>query len=338
MCERIRGDKWLPDLQASRVISPQKNFPNNTRVCALIDEESGRWLEDRVREEFLPHEAEAIISIHLSTTGTEDKLIWSATSNGCYSTKSAYHLLSNEGELSEPGPSNPTAHKQFCRQLWSLNVPNKIRHFLWRASNDSLPTKKNLQKRNIMSESTCERCGDDTEDTIHGIWGCPLDLAPMHEADFHPTHWLSPPLSFYKINYDGVTFQDSALAGLGVVVRYSNGWVIAALSERITLPPTVEVLEALACRKAVSFVIDLDIHDVVFEGDSEVIFKHLSSDQPSMAAFGHIVDDARSLAARLRSFHFSNTKRKGNMVADKLAQLAKVLYEPKIWLEPRGHP
>ena len=127
-----------------------------------------------MREEFLPHEAEAIISIHLSTTGTEDKLIWSATSNGCYSTKSAYHLLSNKGELSEPGPSNPTAHKQFWRQLWSQYVPNKIRHFLWRASNDSLPTKKNLQKRNIMSESTCERYGDDTEDTIHGIWGCPL--------------------------------------------------------------------------------------------------------------------------------------------------------------------
>ena len=34
----IRGDKWLPDLYSSRVVSPQKNFPNNTRVCALIDE------------------------------------------------------------------------------------------------------------------------------------------------------------------------------------------------------------------------------------------------------------------------------------------------------------
>ena len=74
-CVRIRGDKWLPDSQASRVVSPQKNFPNNTKVCALIDEERGRWLEDRVREEFLPHEAEAIISLPLSNLGTEDKLI-----------------------------------------------------------------------------------------------------------------------------------------------------------------------------------------------------------------------------------------------------------------------
>uniref|UniRef100_A0A7N2LLQ2 RNase H type-1 domain-containing protein n=1 Tax=Quercus lobata TaxID=97700 RepID=A0A7N2LLQ2_QUELO len=104
------------------------------------------------------------------------------------------------------------------------------------------------------------------------------------EAAPHPTHWLPPPPGFYKINYDGATFQDLASAGLGVVARDSDGRVIAALSERIFLPPTVEALEALACRKAVAFTIDLDIRDVVFEGDSETIFKQLSSDQPSMAA------------------------------------------------------
>ena len=118
-----------------------------------------------------------------------------------------------------------------------------------------------------------------------------------------------------------------------MMVRDSNERVIPALSKRITLPPTVEALEALACRKVVSFAIDLDLQDIVFEGDSEVIFKHLSSDQPSMAAFGHIVEDACSLAATLRSFSFSHIKRTGNMVADKLAKLAKLLYEPKIWLE-----
>ena len=81
-----------------------------------------------------------------------------------------------------------------------------------------------------------------------------------------------------------------AAAGLGVVACDSNEWVIAAFSERISLPPTIEALEALACTKAVVFAIDLDIQDVVFEGDSETIFKHLSYDQPSVAAFGHLVD------------------------------------------------
>ena len=42
----IRGDKWLSDVHSSRVVSPQKNLPNNAWVCALIDEENGRWIED----------------------------------------------------------------------------------------------------------------------------------------------------------------------------------------------------------------------------------------------------------------------------------------------------
>ena len=121
---------------------------------------------------------------------------------------------------------------------------------------------------------------------------------------------VATPPSVYKINCNGATFQDSTSAGLGVVVLDSNGQVIAALSERFSLPPTVEVLEALACRKAVSFAIDLLIQDIVFKGDSEIIFKHLSSDQPSLVAFGHIVDDAHSLVATLRIsiFHIPNAR------------------------------
>ena len=157
------------------------------------------------------------------------------------------------------------------------------------------------------------------------------ELPMSHEAAPHLTHWLPPPPSFYKVNCDGTTFQDSVSAGLGVVVRDSYGRAIAALSKRIILPPTVEDLKALDSRKAVTFAIDLDLRDVVFEGDSEVIFKHLSSYQPSMAALGHIVEDARSLAAMLRRFSFSHLKHKGNMVADKLTKQAKFLYEPKIW-------
>ena len=126
-------------------------------------------------------------------------------------------------------------------------------------------------------------------------------------------------------------FKTQSRQGLGVVVRNSYGRVIAGLSERITLPPTVEDLKALDSKNIVSFAIDLDLWDVVFEGDSEVIFKHLSSDQPIMAVFGHIVEDARSLAAMLRRFSYSHLKHKGNMVADKLTKQAKFLYEPKIW-------
>ncbi|XP_075662120.1 uncharacterized protein LOC142631718 [Castanea sativa] len=132
---------------------------------------------------------------------------------------------------------------------------------------------------------------------------------------------------------DGVIFQDTGTAGIGGVIQDSEGMVIAALSERITLPSTVEDVEVLACRKAISFSIELGLHDEAFEVDSEIIYNYLVSDSNCMTAFGHIIEDSCRLATSLRSVSFLHVRRKGNEVADKLAKLAKFLYEPQIWLE-----
>lgn len=77
--------------------------------------------------------------------------------------------------------------------------------------------------------------------------------------------------AMYKTNYDGVVFCESGEAGIGVVVRDAKGEVIAALAEKITYPGSVEMLEALAARKAAKFIVELGISCSEFEGDSEVV-------------------------------------------------------------------
>ncbi|XP_075670196.1 uncharacterized protein LOC142639958 [Castanea sativa] len=149
----------------------------------------------------------------------------------------------------------------------------------------------------------------------------------------HPAQWLPPPPSIYKVNFHGATFIDTDSAGLGVVARDLDGMVIASLSERIRLPPTIADLEALACRRAILFALEIGLQDVVFEGDSEVIINHLKANQPCMTAFDHIIEEARALSAKLRQASYSHTWRKGNTVADKLVKLAKNLYEPQVWME-----
>ena len=52
-----------------------------------------------------------------------------------------------------------------------------------------------------------------------------------------------------------------------------------------------------------------------------------------MTAFGHIIEDSRWLTTSLRSVSFSHVRRNGNRVVDKLAKLAKYLYEPQVWIE-----
>ena len=96
----------------------------------------------------------------------------------------------------------------------------------------------------------------------------------------HPAHWLLPLLHQYKANCDGAVFRDIKSAGLGVVIRDSAGLVIAALSERICLPSTVNELEALACKRAIAFALEIGLHEVAFVGDFDVVFKHLNAETP----------------------------------------------------------
>ena len=49
-----------------------------------------------------------------------------------------------------------------------------------------------------------------------------------------------------KINFDGALFGESDSAGIGVVIRSSEGGVLAALLEKIMKPHSAELVEILA--------------------------------------------------------------------------------------------
>ena len=97
--------------------------------------------------------------------------------------------------------------------------------------------------------------------------------------------------------------------------------------------PSVDDLEALAWRRSVIFAIELGLQEVIFEGDSEVVYKHLTTTSPSLASFGHLTNETQKLVSQFLFASFSHVKRSGNTVADKLAKLAKKISTPQIWRE-----
>ena len=156
-----------------------------------------------------------------------------------------------------------------------------------------------------------------------------LDLRPPITTSY----WTPPQTARFKANFDGAVFMDSQMAGIGVVIKDSGGHVTGTLSERLFLPSTVDDMEAVACKKAISFALNLGLDNVVFEGDSETVIKALNSNVRCLTSFGHLIDDAKALVLNFANSSFSHVKQTGNTIADKLAKLAKQFQCPQIWYD-----
>ena len=63
------------------------------------------------------------------------------------------------------------------------------------------------------------------------------------------TRWSCPPSGLVKINFDGAGFGASNMSGIGVVIRNSNGDVLASCSQKIPQVYKAEEIEALAAFK-----------------------------------------------------------------------------------------
>lgn len=167
---RIWEDAWLP-LESS---VPSSSKPP---ACSLVHASDlmlvGRraWNEQLVRLVFNPEEAEAVLSIPLGLYEREDGWAWKFTPTGRFTVSSAYqvasrHLIEKHTHLALDSDT--------WSLLWDLNVPAKIRVFLWRACREILPATNALRARNLNIVDGCKGCNAPSENAFHAICECPL--------------------------------------------------------------------------------------------------------------------------------------------------------------------
>ena len=315
-----------------------------------------------------------------------------------------------------PSSSSGGGNKQVWKSIWNLQVPHKVKHLLWRAANEALPTLHNLWRRKVVTSTYCPFCKSDGEDTVHDLWGCrrllvvweddrelrkcsgqkfllftdllaylfmrknslDIDLLAVimwliwgrrnatrledsileyhqirYEAevfllDFKTTkkddrrdaaavtrasRWIPPIHNQFKINFDGVVFSELDAAGLGVVIRDSCGSVIGALVERIPIPTSPAKVEVLACRRAMVFAKELNLMDIVFEGDAEQIIKALRAKEVHHPEYGHVLQDSLVLASDFWVCSFTHVKCVSNSIAHFLTRRSKSRNELQVWLD-----
>ncbi|XP_075659092.1 uncharacterized protein LOC142628955 [Castanea sativa] len=147
---------------------------------------------------------------------------------------------------------------------------------------------------------------------------------------------MPPPPNLVKINFDGAVFSNSNEAGVGVVVRNERGEVRVALSEKIVMPSSVEVLEMLAARRVAIFTKELGFKNVCFEGDAEGVVRSIREEISSNAFVGHLLKDFKSIVDLFQTYSISHVRRQGNSVAHALAREARMSFPLRIWLEDCG--
>lgn len=109
-----------------------------------------------------------IKSIPLSSSSQVDTLIWPFTLSGQYTVKSGYRFLQDNAENSQA----PAQDSAFWKKIWSLEVPSKLKNFVWHACKEALPTKRNLNKRKITPDGLCDLCKAGVEDCSHVLFFC----------------------------------------------------------------------------------------------------------------------------------------------------------------------
>jgi hypothetical protein len=143
----------------------------------------------------------------LCTRRVADFWAWHEENRGIFSVRSAYRMilrtkLAREAWLQEDeGSSHVQNESNKWSTIWHIQVPSKLKLFVWRLARQSMPTSEVLKHRKMAQEDTCLLCGA-TDRWRHALLTCPMSgsvwaLAPddlvQHMVDRQeeiPKHWL----------------------------------------------------------------------------------------------------------------------------------------------------
>lgn len=92
-----------------------------------------------------------------------DTWFWVLNDKGTFTVKSAYRWLQGECDSS---------NKSFWNKLWSLKLPGRVTHFIWRVCNGCLRTLSALFNKHIVQNSQCPWCKSASETDIHVLFLC----------------------------------------------------------------------------------------------------------------------------------------------------------------------
>ncbi|GJS69137.1 RNA-directed DNA polymerase, eukaryota [Tanacetum coccineum] len=168
MMTRFWNDIWIGNSQL-RYLFPRIYALEVNKMCTVADKLQGsvdlslrRTIRGGIETQQLCHLQDFLGPVMLSNS--VDRWVWDLNGSGVFRVKDVRNLL-DESFL----PKDATATR------WIKYMPIKINVFSWKVSLDRLPTRLNLERRNVQVPSLmCPICNSALEDTSHLLFSCGL--------------------------------------------------------------------------------------------------------------------------------------------------------------------
>ncbi|KAG7559744.1 Ribonuclease H-like superfamily [Arabidopsis thaliana x Arabidopsis arenosa] len=161
------SDRWLLETPImDTVIEP---LPAENAIVKARDlwRNGSGWDWEKIMPYISENRRLELAAVVLDTvTGAKDRLSWAATTNGKFTVKSAYELITRD--------EYPRQHMdKFYERLWKVIAPERVRVFLWLVGKQVVMTNEERFRRHLCDTEICQICKNGVESIIHVLRDCP---------------------------------------------------------------------------------------------------------------------------------------------------------------------
>ncbi|KAK8355972.1 hypothetical protein V6Z12_A05G324000 [Gossypium hirsutum] len=191
--------KWIPGVVLEKLTDDNHDLPQ--KVAELMTKENNCWKLNQIRRYISEDQVKAIQSLPAYSRG-QDKMVLTGSKDGNYVVKKGCHELKEKvmKEVERRASPSHNVNGKVWKWIWSISLPQKIKHFLWRAVGNLVATNGNLVKRRIKMSELCPVCLKEAETVEHTLLLC----------DWAQCVWYGGALGF-KVDCHRITTLDQWL-------------------------------------------------------------------------------------------------------------------------------
>lgn len=160
-------DHWLRKKSDFKVVNSHRYEGRNEKVAQLMLSGLKQWDYNLIRASFHEEDANAILAINVPQGDIRDRVAWTQSVNGRYDVKTGYKMWFDQN-----GSTSVVPQISSWSKIWKVEVPHKIRIFLWRFCRNNIPVKSKLRHKGVPITIMCPMCNRDVEHLLHVFFDC----------------------------------------------------------------------------------------------------------------------------------------------------------------------